>query len=154
MIKPENIKSIINEALRDSNFFPVETVVTPAGKITVYIDSMKGVTIDDCAEVSRFIESRLDRSNQDYELEVSSPGPERSLLLPIQYHINKGRKLDILGKDGIRHRGKLIDLNGNRIILETEQQVKDEESGKKIKRVRNIEIAMDQVKKAKIIISK
>ncbi|MBN2481118.1 MAG: ribosome assembly cofactor RimP [Bacteroidales bacterium] len=154
MIKPETIRSIVNEALRDSNLFLVETVITRAGRIAVYIDSMDGVKIDDCATVSRFIESRLDRSRQDFELEVSSPGPERSLMLPVQYRKNIGRELNILRIDGIRFHGRLRDLYENRIVLETEQWIKDEASGKKKKISRTVEIGLDQIKNAKIILGK
>ncbi len=154
MIKPDLIKSIVREALKERNLFLVEVVVTPANKILVYIDGMDGVTIDDCAGISRFIESRLNRSEQDYELEVSSPGPERSLLLPVQYQKNIGREVDILKIDGVRYTGKLIDLLKNTVIVETGQMLKDEQSGKKKRLFRTVTLELDQIKKAKIVVSK
>lgn len=154
MIKPEFIRSILNEALQNRNLFLVDVVVTPAGKITVYIDGMDGVTVNDCAEISRFIESRIDRNLQDYELEVSSPGEERSLLIPEQYRKNTGRKMEILRTDGIRLQGKLKDFSENRVFVETEQLVKDEKSGKKKKTIEIVKIELDQIKKAMIIVSK
>lgn len=154
MIKPDTIKSIVSEALQERNLFLVEVVVTPANKISVYIDGMNGVTIDDCAGVSRFIESSLNRSEQDYELEVSSPGPERSLLLPVQYRKNIGREVDILKTDGVRYRGKLMDLSNNTIIVETGQLLKDEHSGKKKKLFGTVALGLNQIKKAKIVVSK
>lgn len=154
MIKPDTIKSIVSEALQERNLFLVEVVVTTANKISVYIDGVDGVTIDDCAGISRFIESGLNRSEQDYELEVSSPGPERSLLLPVQYHKNIGREVDILKTDGVRYRGKLMDLSENTVIFETGQLVKDERSGKKKKLFSTVALKLDQIKKAKIVVSK
>ena len=42
---------------------------------------MKGVTLDECMAVSRFLESKLDRNKEDFELEVSSPGLDKPLKL-------------------------------------------------------------------------
>ena len=50
--------------------------------LRLFIDSPKGVTVDDCAAVSRQVSSYLeveDVIEQAYTLEVSSPGLERPL---------------------------------------------------------------------------
>lgn len=153
MINSETIKAIISEELQRRKLFLVEVKVTPASKISVFIDSMNGVTVADCAGISRYIELRLDRNEQDYELEVSSPGPDKSLLLPVQYQKHMGREIDVLKKDGIRHQGRLKRFTGNRVLIESEQKIRDEKSGKKKTVPRVIEIEVEQIKKAKIIVS-
>ena len=152
MINSEIVKAIISEELERRKLFPVEVSVTPTGKISVFIDSMNGVTIADCAAISRFIDARLNRNEQDYELEVSSPGPDKSLLLPVQYRKHIGREIDILKKNGIRHRGRLKCFTGNLIIIEAEQKIRDEKSGKQKTVTGTIEIEFEQIKKAKVIV--
>ena len=52
-------------------------------KLTIYIDSSKGIKIDDCEKVSHQITHLLDTENlcdSDYMLEVSSPGFDRILM--------------------------------------------------------------------------
>jgi ribosome maturation factor RimP len=56
--------------------------------LRVYIDSPTGITVDDCATVSRQVGSTLDVSDPlkgSYTLEVSSPGWDRPLFTPAQY---------------------------------------------------------------------
>ncbi len=53
--------------------------------LRIFIDKNSGVTIDDCENVSRAIDEPLDRADpieQNYCLEVSSPGIERELVKP------------------------------------------------------------------------
>ena len=54
--------------------FLVAVKVSSANKIIVLADKLDGITIDECVSIHRFIESKLDRDIEDYELEVSSPG--------------------------------------------------------------------------------
>src|SRR5438552_18121137 len=53
--------------------------------LRVYIDSPRGVTVDDCAQVSRQLSAILDVEDPfpgSYRLEVSSPGLDRPLVRP------------------------------------------------------------------------
>jgi|TARA_B110000116_G_scaffold269482_1_gene285550 ribosome maturation factor RimP len=84
----------IEEGLLDIGFEPV--VIEWTGSlnrpiIRLRIDSLEldpsnsGVTIDDCARASRYLENRLEEKEmmpETYVLEVSSPGVERPLVRP------------------------------------------------------------------------
>ena len=65
---------MVNEWLEGKDYFLVDLTVSADDSIVVVIDHADGVWIEDCAELSRFIESRLDREAEDYELEVGSAG--------------------------------------------------------------------------------
>ena len=71
----------------------------PGGRILrLYIDRAGGVTLDDCVNVSRQLNNLLDVSLDDigpYNLEVTSPGPERPLSKMQDYERFKGRKAKI-----------------------------------------------------------
>lgn len=152
---PERIRSELEQALAERELFLVDLVVSHTNRITVYIDKMSGgISVDDCAGISRFLESKLDRNLQDFDLEVSSPGTERALLLPLQFTKHAGREIDVLRTDGIRHSGRLMETSDTGIKLMSEKRVKDKKSGKSRKVSDTLEINFDLIKKATIIFSK
>lgn len=62
--------------------------------LRLYIDRPGGVTLDDCANISRQLGDLLDVYLEDsagYNLEVSSPGPERPLGRPADFEKFKGK---------------------------------------------------------------
>ena len=77
----------------------VEYQREPGGRILrLYIDRAGGVTLDDCANVSRQLNDILDVYLDDigsYNLEVTSPGPERPLSKLQDYERFRGRKAKI-----------------------------------------------------------
>jgi len=153
MINAESIRSFLQDELGPKGLFLVDVVVRPGNKILVYLDSMKGVTLDECMAVSRFLESRFDRNIEDFELEVSSPGLDRPLKLPVQFEKNIGRLLDVVKTDGIRLTGKLLGINADIIELETEVTVKDSKTGRKKKELKQIAVEFEKIKTAKVVIS-
>ena len=74
MIDKNVVARIVEEWLEDKSYFLVDVNVSPDDKIVVEIDHAEGVWIDDCVELSRYIESKLSREEEDYELEVGSAG--------------------------------------------------------------------------------
>lgn len=68
------------------------------GLLRVYIDNPSGVTLDDCATVSKQVSSLLDVENLisgSYDLEVSSPGIDRLLFTPEHYVMYLGRVIKL-----------------------------------------------------------
>ena len=51
--------------------FKADTLEVKYHDVNIY---KEGVWIEDCVELSRYIESRLNREDEDYELEVGSAG--------------------------------------------------------------------------------
>ncbi len=71
--------------------------------VEIYADTDSGITIDQCAELSRQISVVLDKEDLiagGYRLEVSSPGLEHPLKLLRQYKKNKGRQLKVTANIG------------------------------------------------------
>ena len=126
MISAESIAGLIKEELETGGLFLVEASVRPGNRITVYIDSFRGVTIDECIRISRFIEKNLDRDTEDFELEVSSPGLER----PIRKREDFVRYADRLARIKLREPigeqkvlvGTLLGLEGDTVILALEKE--------------------------------
>jgi ribosome maturation factor RimP len=153
MISADHIRELLEEEITRQDLFLVDIIVRPGNKIGIYVDSMQGVTLETCISVSRFLESRLDRDKEDFELEVSSPGLDRPLKLPVQFIKNIGRTLDVVMKDGIKVSGKLLSIDNDGIItLEAEVTGKNEK-GKKKKELVAKQIKQEEIKSAKIVIS-
>lgn len=93
-----------------------DLVVTPAGKrrlVRVVVDKDGGVTLDECAEVSRLVSVALDADDAmlgaaPYTLEVSSPGVSRPLRLPRHWRRNQGRTVKVVRPDGGALVGRLL----------------------------------------------
>jgi len=70
--------------------------------IEVFVDSAKGLSVDDCAVLSRSIAAELEVEDiiaHAYRLDVSSPGVDRPLKFPAQYPKHTGRILELKVRD-------------------------------------------------------
>jgi len=153
MITPALIQEYLEQELARRNLFLVEATVRPGNRIAVFIDSIPGVTIDECIAVSRFLEDKLDRNAGDFELEVSSPGLDKPLKLPVQFEKNTGRVLDVVKSDGIKVTGKLLGISNGIIRIESEVIVRVKAGGKKKTEQHVQEIKQDDIKSARVVIS-
>ena len=118
MITKEQITQLANEALDSTDRFVVDITVSKSNVIFVYIDADTSVTIDHCVELSRFIESRLDREIEDYELSVSSAGIDYPLLVNRQFKKYVEKDLEILHNDGVKKIYKLLSYNEEKIEVQ------------------------------------
>ncbi|MCT4618656.1 MAG: ribosome maturation factor RimP [Marinisporobacter sp.] len=96
--------------------------------LRVYIDKLDGVTLDDCQHVSEYISEKLDELDpieQNYYLEVSSPGLDRPLKKDKDFERYKGRGVEVYlyqsldGKKRIE--GELVGLQDESVVLEMDQ---------------------------------
>ena len=94
LITKDFISSIIGEYLeQNAGLFLVDLSVSPGGKIAVFIDKIEGmIDIEQCVLLSKYIESKLDREVQDFELQVSSAGMTSPFKVKEQYIKNLNTK--------------------------------------------------------------
>lgn len=153
MIDKSVVKAVVEEWLQDKEYFLVDIEVSPDDKIVVEIDHVDGVWIEDCVELSRYIESRLSRDEEDYELEVGSAGLGQPFKVPQQYINFIGKEVEVLDRDGKKVQGALKSVNGNDFVVAVDEKVKIE--GKKRPEIQSVDHAfqMDQVKYTKYLIS-
>lgn len=120
------------------------------GKVLLIVDGDQGVTIDDCAELSRILSKAFDDRNyfgdNNYLLEVSTPGLDHPLKLRRQYHKNTGRLLKVVGKEKTSE-GKLKEVTDDKIVLTQEVG-----TGKK-KEIREVEIPFSEIEKTFVQVS-
>jgi ribosome maturation factor RimP len=147
MISKETLQPMVEELLEGTDKFLVDIVIQPTNRIYIYFDSDTSITIHDCQEISRTIESNLDRDNEDYDLTVSSSGIDRPLKMLRQYRKNIGKELDVVTNDGKNLTGILVKAEED--FLELEYPVKKPK--KEIKRG-NSRLPLSEIKTAKIIV--
>lgn len=153
MIEATLIESFISEKFEQDDVFIVELDVRAGNKIVVVIDSDKGIPISYCIEVSKLIESNLDREVEDFELEVSSAGIGQPFKIVRQYHKNIGREVEVLKADGKKECGKLVRVEDDGFSIELEEMVKLEGKKRKELQIREMNYKFSEVKQVKDIIS-
>lgn len=153
MIDKNIVTRIVEEWLEDKDYFLVDITVSPDDKIVVEIDHAEGVWIDDCVELSRYIESKLNREEEDYELEVGSAGIGQPFKVLKQYQIHIGKDVEVLTKDGKKWVGVLTDVNEQNFTVIIEKKVKPE-GAKRPKLVEEaVTFTYDEIKYTKYLIS-
>ena len=152
MISALNIRELAERALQGTDCFLVDVHVTPMNKIIVLIDREGGVGINQCVEVSRFIEKSLDRDAEDFELEVSSAGLDAPFKVLRQYQKNIGKEVDVKLADGKKIKGQLVDANEKGITVQ--QVTKEKIEGRKAKQTveKNLSFTFPEIKETKVVI--
>lgn len=147
MITKEHIRKLAQEHITGTGVFLVDVRLSSTGRITVLIDRPEGVTIDDCAMLSRHISNDLGEAGGDFELNVSSPGLDMPLLVPEQFRKNEGRMVEVITLEGDRLKGVMMNVTHGGFDLKIETRVKKEVT----ETVRSFNF--EDVKSVKIIIS-
>lgn len=129
MIDSKKIKALVDEWLEAKDYFFVDATVDKDNNIVVEIDHRDGVWIDDCCELSRFIESHLDRDEEDFELEVGSAGIGQPFKVLQQYVNSIGKEVETMTADGKKLTGVLTAADESGFTLSYKEKQKVE--GKK-----------------------
>ena len=153
MITSNRIKEIVFNHIDGSELFIVDIVVRSGNNITVHIDSNKGVSIDECAGISKIIDSNFNREEEDFELEVSSPGLTQPFKVVQQYIKNIGQNVEVLLKNGQKETGKLISANAETFTIEKLQKVKLDVKSKPEMVATQQQFKLEDVKSTKVVIN-
>ena len=153
MIDKNVVRNLVEEWLQDKEYFLVDVEISPDDRIVVEIDHADGVWIEDCVELSRYIEDRLDRDEEDYELEVGSAGLGQPFKVPQQYVNFIGKNVEVLDNEGKKVKGVLKSVDGNDFTVTVSEKVRQE--GKKRPVLMDVDhtYQMDNVKYTKYLIS-
>ncbi|MBJ6119557.1 ribosome maturation factor [Pontibacter sp. BT310] len=141
-------------SLPDSDLFLVDVTVSDSQvrpKVTVLADGEQGITIDQCATLSRRISKKIEEKYGEelsYTIEVSSPGVDFPLTQPKQFTRNIGRNLKLKLQDGTEKTGKLEEVTEIGINLTEEIKQK----GKKAT-YEPVQIPFGDIVKANVVIS-
>ncbi|MCO6499165.1 MAG: ribosome assembly cofactor RimP [Vicingus serpentipes] len=153
MITTDHIKNLISEKLTEKECFVVALDVRSGNNILLEVDSLKGVSIQDCVDLSKTIEHNLDREEEDFELHVSSAGLDKPFRVKEQYIKNIGKEVKVITNDNEKIKGELKEVGEEEITVEFSYKEKMEGRKKKEKIVKQKKIPFDNIKETTIIIS-
>ena len=123
---PEQIENFLSRLIKESpELFLVDVKVAPGNQITVLLDADEGITIERCTAINKALYKYIEESglfgDENFSLEVSSPGLDKPLKLHRQYKKNIGRKVEVELNDGIKLEGTLIGVNEEDISIREKQ---------------------------------
>lgn len=152
MIDKKIVEELVNQWLEGKEYFLVDIDVNASDKIVVEIDHADGVWIEDCVELSRFIESHLSRDDEDYELEVGSAGLGQPFKVEQQYLNFIGKEVEVLTADGKKIKGVLKAVDGRKFTVSVQEKMKIEGKKRPVLQDVDHEYCMDEVKYCKYLI--
>lgn len=150
MIQDTQIQAVENllTPLLEGDIFLVSIKIKPINNVKVYLDADSGLPIEKCIRINRALYKQIEEKgifpNDDFSLEVSSPGIDEPLKLLRQYRKNTGREVEVTLNDESRQEGKLTVVNENSITINF-----TEGKGKKAI-ARELEIPFSEIKQTKV----
>ena len=148
MIEKNKIEKLVAEFINGTGLFLVAVKVSSSNRIMVLVDTMNGITIDECVTLHHQLEKSLDHNIEDFELQVSSPGLDTPFGVIEQYYKNEGEKVEVTDVEGGRVAGKLRNVTSGGFELETEVKVKG-----KTREIKEISYNFDQVKSTRVVLT-
>ena len=153
MINKETVQTLTEEWLKDNDYFLVDINFGADDRIVIEIDHADGVWIEDCAELSRFLQERLGDELGEYELEVGSAGLGQPFKVAQQYVNHVGDMVEVMDLEGKKVQGTLKSVDGQQFTITTKEKQKVE--GKKRPVVVDVDktYQMEGVKYAKYLLA-
>ena len=151
MIDKAHIAELVNEKLADDQFL-VDVTVSSSNVIHIMVDSDNGISINQIVEISRYVEGKLDRDAEDFELSVFSAGLSEPFRLVRQYRKNVGTEIEVVLSNGQKMAGVLQKADDQGIDLEVTTKEKIEGSKKKELVTRVHQFGYAEIKEAKTIL--
>ena len=131
MIDKNVVTKTVEEWLQKGDYYLVDVEMTADDRIVIEIDHADGVWIEDCADLSRFLQEQLGEELGDYELEVGSAGIGQPFKVIQQYRNHIGKEVEVLEKNGVKAQGLLKEVSedGTQFVVTVKE--KQREEGKK-----------------------
>lgn len=136
MINARTVHQLANEFLDGGSGFVVDIKVASGNAIRIDLENDDRTSIEDCVALSRHIEGSFDREEEDFSLDVGSPGLDKPLKVLRQYLKLIGKQVSVNPKDGKKMEGELVNIeeeNGEvkGLVLKTREKKRIE--GRKAK---------------------
>jgi ribosome maturation factor RimP len=111
------VRDLVEEALvLNETLFLIDLSISTNNKILVIVDGDNGVSLSECIRISRNVEHNLDREEEDFALEVTTPDISHPLKEKRQYKKNINRILKVKTAEE-EFEGTLTAADEDRIIL-------------------------------------
>ena len=153
MIKKETLEALVEEWLKQGDYFLVDIQMCDDDRIVIEIDHADGVWIEDCAELSRFLQERLGDELGDYELEVGSAGLGQPFKVAQQYLSHVGDQVEVVAADGTKVTGVLKAVDGEQFTVTTQEKQVPEGKKRPVKVDVDRQFSMTEVKSCKYLLN-
>ena len=158
----QSIENLVNGIIaEDPAIFLVEIRIKPTNNVKIFLDGDNGITIEKCITINRALYKLVEGSglfpNDDFSLEISSPGLDEPLKLPRQFRKNIGRLVEVMLQDGTKVEGKMTEVKDDAIVVEEIKSKKpiSQKHAPKAKQVELVlrELPLNTIKSTKIQIT-
>jgi len=153
MITKETIKYHVEEWLKKSDYFLVDIMMDDDDRIVIEIDHADGVWIEDCADLSRYLQEQLGDELGDYELEVGSAGLGQPFKVEQQYQNHIGDQVEVIDAEGKKITGTLASVDGRQFTVATQERQVPEGKKRPVKVDVDKTFTMDEVKSTKYLLA-
>ena len=149
----EQVDQLLEDALKERpSLFLIDLKIDDSLKINIVIDGDSGVSLQDCIDVSRAIDSGLDSEKYDFSIDVASAGVSSPLSLRRQYKKNIGRNLKVKTVSE-EIEALLVAADDNGITLEWKAR-EPKKIGKGKETVeKSVNLSYSEIKEATVIVS-
>jgi len=153
MITKETLKTYVEEWLAQGDYFLVDIQMGDDDRIVIEIDHADGVWIEDCAELSRYLQEHIGEELGNYELEVGSAGLGQPFKVAQQYVNHIGDEVEVVTSDGVKLTGVLKQVDGRQFTVTTIEKQVPEGKKRPVKVEVDKEFSMDEVKSTKYLLN-
>lgn len=154
MITKDTIKELVEKWLAEhGSYFLVDIQMEADDRIVIEIDHADGVWIEDCAELSRYLQDNLGDELGDYELEVGSAGLGQPFKVAQQYECHVGDDVEVVDAAGKKHTGVLKKVDGRTFTLTTKEKQVPEGKKRPVLVEVDTDYSMDEVKSTKYLLA-
>ena len=153
MINKETLKGLVEEWLQGNDYFLVDMTMSDDDRIVIEIDHADGVWIEDCAELSRFLQERLGSELDDYEMEVGSAGIGQPFKVAQQYLNHIGDEVEVTDASGQKVKGVLKAVDGKQFTVTVQEKQVVEGKKRPVMADVDKQFSMDDVKSTKYLLA-
>ena len=143
----------MEEWLQRGDYFLVDIQMDGDERIVIEIDHADGVWIEDCADLSRFLQERVGDELGDYELEVGSAGLGQPFKVEQQYLNHVGDQVEVVTADGKKLTGTLKQVQGRIFTVTTQEKQVPEGKKRPVKVDVDRDFSMDEVKSTRYLLA-
>ena len=153
MITKENLRAFVEEWLQKGDYFLVDIQMCDDDRIVIEIDNADGVWIEDCAELSRYLQEKVGDELGDYELEVGSAGLGQPFKVEQQYKNHVGDQVEVIDAAGTKTTGTLKAVEDRLFTVTTQEKQVPEGKKRPVKVDVDRQFSMDEVKSTKYMLN-
>ena len=120
------LHEVTRKAAEEKGLFVLDIKSRPGNVFSIFVDGDDFVTLEQLGQLNRAIDSAFDRDQEDYSLEVSSPGALEPLVERRQFPKHVGELMQVELKDGQKLKGSLELVDEESVELRWKERVPKE----------------------------